>query len=207
MDQTVPSTTTPDVQLLKDRLATLVRQASLSRLLTHANAPHAEIRALDSGFRPGRMLANHMVFILVSNDALRLTFKVHFNTRTARSLAFGIFGGASPSDIPERQAVDYFKEYGNLVAGNVISLLGQIDVELGISLPLATRGFYEVFSDYTEKQHPMLTFSDFWGLHVDDLEVFCSAQFEVMDKNKLAGIADHDFSEASVDEDEELDFL
>lgn len=207
MDQTASSATTSDLQVLKDKLADLVRQASLSRLVIHANAPQAEIRAIDSGFRPGRMLASNMVFILVSSDTLRLTFKVHFSVRTARNLAFGIFGGESPADISERQAIDYFKEYGNLVAGNVISLLGQAGIELGISLPMATRGFYEVFSDYTERQHRMLTFSDFWGLHVDGRDVFCSTQFEIMDKNNLACIAGHDFAEARIADDEELDFL
>lgn len=196
-----------DAQAIKDKLKKVVRHASISRLKIHADSPEIEIKELDSGFQPGRILSSNMVFILVSGDAVRLTFKVHFNTRTAKKLAFRIFGGSTPADISERQAIDYFKEYGNLVAGNVVTLLAKIDVELGISLPLCTRGFYEVFSDYTEKQSPVIAYSDFWELKVDGHDIFCSAQFEIMDKKALEKLADHEIAEEEEEDDGEIDFL
>ena len=65
---------------------------------------------------------------------------------------------------------------GKAAAACEASLLAECGVELGISLPLSTRGFYEVFSDYAEKHHPIVAFSDFWELRVDGQAIQCSAQ-------------------------------
>lgn len=197
----------PDIQALKDKIKELVRYASASRLKIHSGASGVETRELGVGFRAGRILASNMVFILVSGDALRLTFKVHFNTATAKNLAFRIFGGNSPADISEKQAIDYFKEYGNLVAGSVVTLLGESGIELGISLPLSTRGFYEVFSDYSERQPPAISFSDFWELKENGNGMYCSAVVEILDNKQLDSLVDYEIVEEAVDDDGEMDFL
>jgi CheY-specific phosphatase CheX len=201
----------PETEALKFKLRALVRHASMSRLRIHTDCLVVETREMDAGFRPGKMLASHMVLILVSGDALRLTFKVHFNLRTAKNLAWRIYGGKSSENISEQQAIDYFKEYGNLVAGSVISLLSESQVELGISLPLCTRGFYEVFSDYAEKQQPVISYADFWELQAPGGGVYCSAQFEVLNRAGLEKVIDYVIDEetakATADDDEEMDFL
>jgi len=197
-----------DVQASKDKLKELVRYASLSRLKTHTNSSEVELKELDSGFRPGRILASNLVFILVSGEAMRLTFKIHFDTRVAKYLAYRIFGGKLPEDISPKQAIDYFKEFGNLVAGRVVTLMGQINIELGISLPLSTRGFYEVYSDYSEKQYPITTYSDFWALEVNEHDIFCSAQFEILDRKPLENLIGYEIAEeGNNDDDAEMDFL
>lgn len=197
----------PDVSAVKDKLGELIRHASVSRLKNHADTLAVETREMDSGFTPGRILASNMVFILVSGDAVRLTLKVHFNTRTAKKLAFRIFGGKSAADISEKQAIDYFKEYGNLVAGSVIAHFGNIGIELGISLPLCTRGLYEVFSDYSETQYPVVTYSDFWELAANDYSIFCSALIEILDAGQLGKLVDYEIDDEVVDDGEEMDFL
>jgi CheY-specific phosphatase CheX len=208
MDDIEVCTSAPvDVRLLKEKLGELVRYASQSRLAIHTDAEEVEVKPMDVAFRPGRILASDMVFILISGEAIRLTFKVHFNIRTARLLAWKIFGGDSSINISEKQARDYFKEYGNLVAGSVVTLFGKLGIELGISLPLCTRGFYEVFSDYSEKHNPVVTYSDFWMLGVSDHEIHCSAQFEILDKSKLAQFVDFEIDEALEDDGEEMMFL
>ena len=206
MDQ-IAATAPPDIRSLKDKLKELVRHASVSRLRIHSGSSAIETRELGPAFRPGRILASNMVFILVSGDALRLTFKVHFASGTARSLAFRIFGGSSPADLSEKQSIDYFKEYGNLVAGSVVTLLGENDVELGISLPLSTRGFYEVFSDYSEKQHPIITFSDFWELKTNGNDIYCSALLEILSPKQLAKLVAYEIVEQADGDDGEMDFL
>ena len=197
-----------DVQASKDKLKELVRYASLSRLKTHTNSSEVELKELDSGFRPGRILASNLVFILVSGEAMRLTFKIHFDTRVAKYLAYRIFGGKLPEDISPKQAIDYFKEFGNLVAGSVVTLMAEINIELGISLPLSTRGFYEVYSDYSEKQYPIITYSDFWALKVNGYDIFCSAQFEILDRKPLENLIGYEIAEeGNNDDDAEMDFL
>jgi len=203
VDESVP----PDLPALKDKLRELLRYASVSRLRSHTGAAEVEARELGCGFSPGRILASNMVFILVSGDALRLTFKVHFNTGAARNLAFGIFGGNSPADISERLSIDYFKEYANLVAGSIVTLLAENGVELGISLPLSTRGFYEVFSDYAEKQRPIITYCDFWELRANGHDIHCSTLFEILNPRQLGHLAAYEISEETGNDDAEMDFL
>jgi CheY-specific phosphatase CheX len=196
-----------ETEALKIKLGALVRHASMSRLRIHTDSPAIETRKMDAAFRPGKMLATHMVLILVSGDALRLTFKVHFNLGTAKNLAWRIYGGQSSGNISEQQAIDYFKEYANLVAGSVISLLSESRIALGISLPLCTRGFYEVFSDYAEKQQPVVSFADFWELQAIGGGVYCSAQFEMLNQAGLEKLIDYVIDEETAADDGEMDFL
>lgn len=191
---------------LKAKLRELVRQSSLCRLKLHSARDDIVLKELDPGFRPGRILANRMVFILISGDGLRVTFKAHFNVSVARLLAFRIFGETSPDSLGDRQAVDYIKEYCNLVAGNIVAVCEGMQIELGISLPMGTRGFYEVFSDYAEKQQPVITFSDFWSLQSGAEIVHCSTLLEVMDSQLLMPLLGYDPTAVSED-DGEMDFL
>jgi len=192
---------------IKEKLRELIHYASISRLQMHTACTEVELGQPAPDFRPGRILANNMVFILVSGDALRITFKVHFNMETGRNLAFRVFGGETPDNITARQAIDYFKEYGNLVAGSIVTLFEKIDIGLGMSLPLCTRGFYEVFSDYTETENPTVMYSDFWTLQVNDHSLYCSALIEVLDKKSLQPLLDLELAEPESSDDEEMDFL
>ena len=201
--QAGPPSTCEDI-LIKSALRLIVRDASASRLRGHTGAQIIETEELAPPFRPGRILGSNMVYILVSVDAVRLTFKIHFNVGSAKKLAYSIFGGTA---ISEKQAIDYIKEYANLVAGNVVSLLAEYDVDLGISLPLCTRGFYEVFSDYTEKAAPIIAYNDFWNLKVNGLDLFCSSQFEVMNMALLEKVGAYRSQESTEESDLEIEFL
>ncbi len=192
---------------IKNKLRELIRYASVSRLKVHTACTDIQFHEMQPDFRPGRILANNMVFILVSGDALRITFKVHFNLDAGRHLAYRVFGGDAPEHITVRQAIDYFKEYGNLVAGSIATLFERIDIGLGMSLPLCTRGFYEVFSDYTETESPTVMYSDFWVLQVNDQSLNCSALIEILDKMKLQPLLDLELAETESSDDEEMEFL
>lgn len=192
---------------IRDKVKELVRYASVSRFKIHTASDEVELHELGAKFAPGRILANNMVFALVSGDVLRVTFKAHFNMDCAKTLAFRVFGGESPAQISLKQAIDYFKEFGNLVAGSIVTLFEKVDIGLGMSLPLCTRGFYEVFSDYTEKESPSITFSDFWELQVNGSTVFCSALIEILDKKALEVLRDFVIEEDEASDDEEMDFL
>jgi len=196
-----------NVAVIKEKLKELIRFASASRLKVHTDSEDVETHPLSPEFNPGRILANNMVFILISGDSLRVTFKVHFNMDTGRSLAFRVFGGNSPADISSKQAIDYFKEFANLAAGSVVTLFEKMEIGLGISLPLCTRGFYEVFSDYTDKETPVVTYSDFWELRANGQSVFCSTLIEILDKKALNPLIDFEIAEEDSDDDEEMDFL
>lgn len=205
-NNTIGADAMDNIATIKDKLAQLVRHASISRLQKHADCQETEVSKLEDGFLPGRILANNMAFILIAGNALRITFKVHFSTRTARKLAFRVYGGESEEDISDRQAFDYFKEYCNLVAGQVVTLFENLNIDLGIGLPLRTRGFYEVFSDYEEKEYPIITYSDFWRLRAGGNEIFCNALLEIIDRKPLECLIGFEIPE-EMDNEGEMEFL
>jgi len=124
---------------------------------------------------------------------------------TARALASRIFGGVSAQQISDRRAVDYMKEYCNLVAGKIVTLFEDLQIDLGISLPQQARGFYEVFADYQEKDRPTVSFSDFWTLQAGDHTIACSAVMEILDHKQLESLLNYVI--ADTPDDEEMDFL
>ena len=195
-----------DAAAIRDKVAEFVRHSAFLRLKNQADCPDVDVRTLADDFVPGRILANNMAFILISGDSVRITFKVHFNLATAKNLAFRVFGGESAEDIPVRQAFDYVKEYCNLVAGNVVSLFENVGVDLGISLPLCTRGFYEVFSDYAENDYPVVTYSRFWRLQANENVIFCSARFELLNRKSLTNLIGFEIPEETIG-DSEIEFL
>lgn len=190
---------------VKAKLTELVRFASISRLKAHSGCEEILTIEMPENFRPGKVLANNMVFILASGDAVRVTFKAHYNRDTARAMALRIFGGVSLQAISDRRAADYMKEYCNLVAGKVVTLFEDLRIELGISLPQQARGFYEVFADYQEKDKPTVSFSDFWTLRTGEFTISCSAVIEILDIKQLESLVDYTITDAS--DDEEMDFL
>ncbi len=189
-----------NLQAIKDMLAELVRHASVSRLKGHADCQDIEVSELAPDFVPSRILANNMAFILISGNPVRVTFKAHFNTRTARNLAYRSFGGESEDDVSQQQAFDFFKEYCNLVGGALVTRFEDFNVDLGIGLPLCTRGFYEVFADYKEKQYPIITYSDFWRLAANGHEIHCSALLEIIDRKPLECLIGFEIPEDSGNE-------
>lgn len=193
------------VPAIKAKLTELVRFASVSRLKAHSDCQEIITGEMPDNFRPGKVLANNMVFILTSGEPVRVTFKSHYNMDTARALAWRIFGGASAQAISDRRAVDYMKEYCNLVAGKIVTVFEDLQIGLGISLPQQARGFYEVFADYQEKDKPTISFSDFWILKTGAYTVTCSAVIEILDSQKLGALADYAIADTS--DDEEMDFL
>lgn len=191
---------------IKDKLAQLVRHAAISRLKKHADCAEIEVSEIEAGFIPGRILANHMAFILISGNSVRVTFKTHFNTGAAKSLGMRVFGSDMADDVSEKQAFDFIKEYCNLVAGYVVTLFEGVGIDMGIGLPLCTRGFYEVFSDYEEMVYPSIIYSDFWRMQANGNEVYCSALFEIIDEKPLECLIGYEIPEET-NIDGEIEFL
>lgn len=191
--------------LLKAKLVELVRFAAASRLKVHTDCEEILTGEMPESFVPGKVLANNMVFILTSGEPCRVMFKAHYNLEVARALALRIFGGTSAQAISERRAADYMKEYCNLVAGKIVTLFEDLQINLGTSLPQQARGFYEVFADYDEKDRPTASFSHFWTLTAGEHTIACSAMMEILDSKQLEALIDYAIFDTS--DEEEMDFL
>jgi len=195
------------IDLLKDKIKFLVRHAAEDRVRKHTGQSEFSVIDADDCL-PGQVLGNWMSLILITGSALKITLKLHFSHNDIKPLIYPIYRKASAAEISDQQSMDFIKELCNLTAGFIEQVFEHNDISLGISLPLGTRGFYELFSDYTESDYPMIKYHDLWRLSFDELSIFGTVMFEISDPNALENITSYDQENQDEDEDEgEFDFL
>ena len=195
------------IALLKDKIKSLVRHAAEDRVRKHTG--QSEFTVIDVDDRiPGQVLGNWMSLILITGSALKITLKLHFSHKDIKSLIYPIYQKSSAAEISDQQAMDFVKELCNLTAGFIEQTFESHDISLGISLPLGTRGFYELFADYSPSHYPIIKDHDLWCLRFNDLSIFGTAMFEINDANALENFPNFDQETQEEDADEgEFDFL
>ncbi len=166
--------------LTKDDVLELVIAASISRLSMMAGGSTIEMKRIDP---PKRVLAHWMTLILVAGESLRVTFKAHFSTTAAQQLAQKSLN-TDADVISSAQVKDFMKEYCNMTAGNLKNAFLNSQIEVGISLPLLTRGFDKVFFTTSYKQ---ATLEGQWELTDGKSTVYCSATVEMLKDVKIQG--------------------
>ncbi len=143
-----------------------------------------------------------MTLILVAGKAAKLTFKVHFMEEEAKKLATHVYA-RPPTDISTPQAIDFMKELCNLVAGSLKKEFQDSGVIVGISLPMVTRGFDEVFFP---RGDGFSQFEDQWKVISSRGEFVCSSHFEVMDIAAVGNVTTRAASSQTADMGD-VDFL
>lgn len=131
------------------------------------------------------LFAPWAAIILVSGSDYRLTFKVHFSLIHAKQIAIDPKDGASAaldSQNLNTKCFDYMKEFCNLYAGSLKRAFADSNVSMGISLPLLTRGFDEVFFPKADFKN---TFEVFWDLTNQLGTVRCSLFIETLNVENL----------------------
>jgi hypothetical protein len=159
----------------------LVRESSLSRLKTVSGFD--DILVTEFSNEP-LVFAHWMSFILISGKVLRIVFKAHFTTESAKFFAAKTFQ-TFKENVSQIQAFDFIKEYCNVTAGQIKVTLANNNVKMGFSLPGMTRGFDEVFY---ESQTGSI--KNYWRLDCRGEEINCSANIEVFDNFVLNNIAE-----------------
>lgn len=157
-------------------LLSVIRDSSVSRMknlskrddIYLSEVPHKPI-----------VYAHWMSFILLSGSSLRVLFKAHYQSEAAKGFAAKSYD-SSKKDVTKPQALDFFREFCNLTAGNIKLVLFDSDVKVGISLPILARGFDDIF-------YPRDTASTFdsWALNCQDEKVYCSTDIEVLENFAL----------------------
>lgn len=207
MDKNITTEDAPDkLDAIKRSLASLIRHAALSRLEKVIDCTAIEVSDLGTDFVPGKILANHLALIQITSSLVRVTFKCHFNTDATKKLAARVFGGDRKNAVSEKEVTDFIKEYCNLVAGKVVALFEGASIDMGIGLPICTRGFYEVFSNYEEMAATSIIHADFCRMRANGGEIICSALIEIIDENLLECMIGYQIAEESNTEGE-IEFL
>jgi CheY-specific phosphatase CheX len=149
-----------------------LREISKTQLLLNSPLPAIAIKEASKELP---VHSHWMSLIMVAGTEIKVIFKVHFKSAPARLLASKIYGVA-PAQVQESQALDYFKEYCNLNAGSIKKILSKNGFEVGVSLPVLTRGFDEIFN--TQSQIPGVE-SDCWELGTQELSFVCTSTVEL----------------------------
>ncbi len=153
-------------------LQRLVRFASLERMKTVAQ--REDIEDEDQTFLPDRLqvYAHWMAFILLAGDGGKIMFKAHFTSTDIQSLV----ARALRKDIDRvnRQLIsDFMREYCNLTAGVIKARLLDVGVHTGLSIPIVTRGFDEIWRVDRELSTELFSYAS-WKLKWPSGSVVCT---------------------------------
>jgi CheY-specific phosphatase CheX len=147
--------------------------------------------------------ANWMAVILVSGKGFRASFKVHFDLLVIKEFMATNFH-KDVKTIQKHQCMDFVKEFCNLMAGGIQQTLDKIDIKVGISLPIVTKGFDELFEVKSDAEDLI----DFWQLDLGIGKILCHLHTQILDPEVLQKIDSYnDLPEEEEEDDGEIDFL
>lgn len=182
-------------------LRTLLRDVSKIQACQYFGEETIELSDTPEQHRLGQVLKRYIATVLLTSPELRIVFKVHFNPEQIRAYRQHKLG--SSDDMTDKQLIDYVKELANQMGGRVCRVMDTHQIAMGMSVPLCTRGIYEIYADYQSKAGSINKFGDLWQLVGPFQTLYCSCYIEMLSKQ--------DFSEVkSCDEaaqEGELDFL
>jgi hypothetical protein len=180
-------------------LKSLVQSSTIARLERYAKVKDLRVERLAT---KSKVLGHRMALIMVSGNALRITLKMHYMDREVRLLASGAIA-KDASDITSREANDFLGELCNLVAGKISVALEEQNIPSGISLPVLTRGFDEIFFEVPSTPS---AFADRWLVIGPGVRLCQSIFMEIRDPAAFANFRLPDHSE-SEERSGELNFL
>lgn len=184
-----------------DNLRELLRNASVIQASQYFNGQDVALIASPTDHKLGQVLTRYIAMVLLTCNELRIVFKVHFNPEQIR--AYRQSRGASAEDLTDKQLIDFMKELSNQMGGRVCRIFDAHQIAIGMSVPLCTRGIYEIYADYQAKSGAITKFGDFWRLDGPFETIYCSCFVEIMGKDDFSNIKAAD----EVAEEGELDFL
>jgi len=155
-----------------------------------------------------------MSIIILAGKALKMNFRVHFNEEVAKQLALKVYA-KKPEEISTAQAVDFVKEFCNLVAGGVKRTMQDHQMQSLISMPLITRGTDEVFFDIGQpevagelplpkKADHEAGQQDRWTIQTERGDILCSVTFDILEPDAVQTLKDKKTDDAA---EEEVEFL
>jgi CheY-specific phosphatase CheX len=141
----------------------------------------------------GQKIAN----IVIAGPELRLIFKIHFTDELGKSFFQKVLKLANSTS---QSVEDYFLESCNLLAGRIKQLLSDKNTNVGISIPIKTKGFDDLFFNLAA-QNAFCT-EWHWDLAVQELSIHCSLFVELLDINYKVEF--EDVSETSTEDEVEF---
>ncbi|MBT7610463.1 MAG: hypothetical protein HN576_11955 [Bacteriovoracaceae bacterium] len=135
--------------------------------------------------------------ILICNQDIRIIFKIHYDHKQANKL----LKDTLHLDYSNVQVDDYYLEACNLIAGKIKIFFTNKDMDVGISIPLKTAGFDELFFPVYNDQYRI---EYTWTLQTGQETVIMSAFIELIDPKLQKVMKDIDIKDIKTDEDVEF---
>ena len=184
-------------------LRTMLREVSQIQACQYFGDDSIQLVSMPEDHRIGQVLKRYIAMVLLTSAELRVVFKVHFNPEQMRAYRQAQGKRASVDELDDKQLIDYVKELANQMGGRVCRVLDSHQIAMGMSVPLCTRGIYEIYADYTTKTGAIDKFGDLWQLEGPFQTLYCSCYIEMLSKHDFSGVKSGD----EVSEEGELDFL
>lgn len=86
----------------------------------------------------------HMIFIMMSGNDIKLMYSLHYMQALAAKLATHKLD-REKNQFSSNLLTAFLKEYVNIIAGNIKAMFLAEQVQIGHSLPIALQGFNELF--------------------------------------------------------------
>jgi hypothetical protein len=188
-------------QVHKDSLNLLLAEASVAQASQYFECDKVRLITHPTHHSLGQVVKTHIIMSLLSCSELRIVIKVHFNLAQIRRYRQAKKEG--DITITDRQLIDFMKEFCNQLGGKICRVFDAHQIFMGMSIPLCTRGIYEIYADYSPKDSYMTKFGMFWGLEGAFEVLYCSCYIEALSQNCISNIKY--ISEAL--QEGELDFL
>ena len=182
-------------------LRALLREASVIQTEQYLDERDVALIPQPQDLKLGQVLARYIAMVLLTSKDVRMVFKLHFNPEQIR--AYRKSKGASVDLLDDKQLLDFMKELSNQIGGRVCRACDSHGVQMGMSIPLCTRGIHEIYADYETKVGIVTKFGDFWRLDGAFKSIYCSCYVELLSKADLSVIR-HDQAQC---EEGDLDFL
>lgn len=190
-----------EVQSEREGILEVIKKVTHAQTSQYFGGEDVELVPAPPEHTLGQVLKRYIVMLLLTGSDIRMTFKVHFNPEQVRS--YRVLQGAKPEDLVDKQVIDFMKELCNQIGGRASRVFQSHAIALGMSIPLYSRGIYEIYADYQEKNGLVTKFGDFWGLKGSFGLLYFSCYIEWMDATPFTNLR---YTDEHSDEGE-LDFL
>lgn len=192
----------PKTDTLESTINQIMRNASLAQLQNFAGLENSKLVDINDTFTIGQVLSDQMILMAISGDDLRITFKLHYKQgETSQLLKKGV-SCTEPDDL-QTGLTDYMKELNNQICGKICRDFAKQKINLGMSIPLRLRGFYEAYSDYSRERSPLIKFGDYWKIIDDFGAVYVTTYVEISNASRLRNIR----SDIPENNDQGMEFL
>ncbi|MCM2281410.1 MAG: hypothetical protein NDI61_06135 [Bdellovibrionaceae bacterium] len=188
------------IQAAFENFKNVLRTVTAKSLKDHSQMTDVEVGEVSG--RSTCVYGHSMALILVAGGGIRLTFKAHYNRFDIEKIGANVLKYAKGKPI-DRQVNDYMREYCNLSGGALKAALTGAGVGAGMSLPLVTRGFDEVFVLAEDSMVKQMSYV--WQLRSQGCTIHCGVDV-VIDREEVFPILEK-LSVSAEEKDSDLEFL